>query len=96
MTGSAEGEITSAAKEHRHGTASHAFPVNELVSVFLAEIFTVAKLLHSTFLAQEALWVEIIRILRFQCLGTVLHTAKVRLLALEALVECALVHCKLS
>ena len=62
MTGSAEGEITSAAKEHRHGTASHAFPVNELVSVFLAEIFTVAKFLHSTFFANEFLRQKIIGI----------------------------------
>ena len=57
MTGSAEGIVTSPAKEDSHVAASHAFPVNEFVSVFLAERFTVTKLFHSTLLAQEAFWV---------------------------------------
>ena len=90
MTGSAEGIVASLTKKHSHIAASHAFPVNEFVSVLRAESFAVAKLFHSTFLAQEALWVEIIRILKFKRLGTVLHATKVRLLALKALVECAL------
>ena len=91
MAGSAEGEVAAAAKENSHVTAPHAFPVNELVSVLLAELFAVAKLLHRTFFAHEVFRLEIIRILRFHSLGTVLHAAKVGILALEALVECALV-----
>ena len=96
MTGSAECIVTSPAKEDSHVAASHAFPVNEFVSVLLAERFSVTKLFHSTLLAQEAFWVEIIRIFRFQSLGTVLHAAEVRLFALEALVECALMQGELS
>ena len=57
MTGSAEGIVTSPAKEDSHVAASHALPVNEFVSVLLAERFTVTKLFHSTLLAQEAFWV---------------------------------------
>ena len=60
MTGSAEGKVASFAKEHSHVAASHAFPVNEFVSVLLAESFAVAKFFHSTFLAHEVLWVKII------------------------------------
>ena len=96
MTGSAEGIVTSPAKEDSHVAASHAFPVNEFVSVFLAERFTVTKLFHSTLLAQEAFWVEIIRIFRLQRLGTVLHATEVRLLAFKALVKSALMEGELS
>ena len=52
MTGSAEGIVTSAAKEDSHVAASHAFPVNEFDSVLLATFFAVAKIFHHlTFLA---------------------------------------------
>ena len=63
MARSAECEVASSAKEDSHVAASHAFPVNEFVSVLLAESCTISKLLDSTFLAQEALWVKVIRIL---------------------------------
>ena len=96
MAGGAEGVVTSAAEEHSHGAAPHAFPVNELVSVLLAELFAVAKLFHRALFAHEVLWGEVIGIFRFQCLGTVLHATEVRLLALEALVECAGVHGELG
>ena len=96
MAGSAEGIVTSAAKEHCHIAAPHALPVNEFVSVLLAECFAVTKLFHCTLLAQKALWVEIIRIFLFQRFGTVLHATEVRLFALEALVECALVQGEFS
>ena len=96
MAWSAEGILTSTAKENCHVAAPHALPVNKFVSMLLAVTFAVVKLSHSTILAQEAFWVIIIRILRFECLSTILHAAKVRLFALETLVECALVQGKLS
>ena len=96
MTGSAEGIVASSAKEHGHVAASHAFPVNEFVSVLRAKSLAVAKLFHSTFLAQEALWVEISRIFLFHRLSTVLHTTIVRHLALKTLVECALMQGEFS
>ena len=83
MTGSAEGKVASFAKEHSHVAASHAFPVNEFVSVLVAKVFAVAKPIQRTFLTHEALLVEFI-----QRLGTVLHATEVRLLAFGALVEC--------
>ena len=49
MAGVAKG-VTSA-NEHCHTAASHALPVNEFVSMLLAETFAVAKLFQNTFLA---------------------------------------------
>ena len=64
--------------------------------MLITERFPVAELFHSTFLAQKALWVEIIRIFLFHRLSTVLHASEVRHFALKALVKCALMQGKLS
>ena len=92
MTRSAIVAGASCADEKGHRAAKHALPVDELVAVRVTHRLPEAQLLRHALLAEKFFFLKCV--LRLHSLQAVFHSTEVGLLALEALVECAVFHCE--
>ena len=86
--------VRSEAVEESHAAAEHALPVDLLLSMLLAVVLARAIGLHLALLAAQVLFLGVLLDALLHL--AVNHSAKVGLLAVVALVECAAVHRELE